>query len=670
MNLNAHFVLKQELKNIIPFTFFNLNMNDSKDMEEPKNCVNIGECHESSTGDSTDSLNESIELSLPESFDDDISEFDRPFVQLPPATGAGATSVTNKVLEAKLRTSEERLEKLVKEKENLLLSLVQGISLSHDEIERIRIIPPSERSLFQVVVLAFHTGRTKEASNGTIFGGRQEEGHQHAGQHNIRVLPCDQQDHMLERSGKTVQSSCQIEEGNELVHDIVRNHHQQQHVWKSYLQNEIERLQQSLNIRQKELETAISNESEARSNAQILEKNIDNLRMENQFLQKEKVALMEKSEKCDARIINLERSLQEALSKVESLTKEITCATNIRSKEDHINEATREIKNVRNEFQKEISLYKKHVEAKFENQLNVLKEANARAVSQHERAINEVSRLKNIVESLDNDKDDKIIELERQNADLRSEIKLKCIECARFKSSSKVLEEEINDCRTKLQLAYDEVTAHKHVFKILESESLHERQRLKDELRRKNEQLEAYYEVQERNLSGTTVSATNTSKVTQLHLLDKTRSLNKKCNALQKQVLVLEEKLKQQDDRKPNTTQKSKGTNTNLLQLRQNQCQGYMENQEGCKSFTKGNDSTNPQDEMLSIKDSSEKPEKVFQTCQKYHYIVSSVQDASVRNMRDPQRDDNKWNTTGCNHPNLSFLELLMKHGVHHASVG
>lgn len=642
-------------------------MTDLKVIEETKICAAaIEKCCVLNTNKSiVDSLNESIELSLPESFDDNVSEFlDPSLVEVQGAKGADLT-FANRLLEAQLRTSEERLDKLEKEKEYLLGSLVEGINLSHAEIERIRKIPPTERSLFQVVALAFYIGTTKEASSSNIISdGGQEPGHQAAVQRNLRVISCDYQNNVVGGSGKALRSRCQTEEGaGLLVYDEAKKQHNR-NGWQD-LQDEIERLQKSLKKSQKELETAISSESEARSNGEKLQEIIDSLSSENQLLKKEKRTLLENSEKCEAHVITLERSLQEATTKIKNLMKENSC-NNLRSNEDHITAATRDIKNIRHEFQNEISLYKKHVEKKFENQISVLKEANAEVVFKHEGAINEVVRLRNIVESIDNDKQNKILEIERQNADLRSAIKLKSIECARFKSSSKMLEEEVKECKTKLQLAHDEVMAHKQAFKLLETESLHERQRLKDEVQRKNEQLEAYYEVQEQNLSDTSVSVTNASKVTQLHLLDKTRSLTKKCKALQKQVIVLEEKLKQQDGKIH--TNKSKGTNTHA-HLRQDQSLDDKQHQEYQHNIS-DRDSIKPQDTTLSVEKARyETPEKVFKACQKYHYIMSSVKDSCAGNLK-VSRHDNKWSTADCKSSVLNISELLMKHGVHHASIG
>mmetsp|Transcript_1568 Transcript_1568/g.2865 ORF Transcript_1568/g.2865 Transcript_1568/m.2865 type:complete len:649 (+) Transcript_1568:1986-3932(+) len=639
--------------------------------EEAKKYCKIEEyCAACKTNKSSDDyLNESLELSLPESFDDNVSEFNcPPPVQLPAEAGVDAVCTT-RLLEARLRQSEESLDKLTKEKDGLLRSLVEGIHLSDGEIQQIRLTPPSERSFFQAVALAFHGAvKSKECSTGKMCGGSRQEVYKNTPNchDNVRVSACDQLDHVVDTRGEAVKSSCNTEAGKECVHDAKK----QEHDWQDRLHNEIESLQQYLNRSQRELENAVSNESDAMENVRNLETVVDNLRVENQFLQKEKDRLLEKSEKSDTRVLNLELSLQEATSKVESLMKEVAC-TNLKLKDDKINAANREIEKVRLECQQEISLYKKHVEKKFENQVNVLKEANVNAVCQHERAMDEVRRLKNIVESLDNDKDNKIIYLERQNADLRSAIKLKCMECARLKSNTNAKEEELKEFRTKLQLAHDEVMAHKHAFKILESESLHERQRLKDEIRRKNEQLEAYYEVQEQNASDATVSATNYSKVTHLHLLDKTRSLNKKCTALQMQVLILEEKLKLQD-KKP-YTKISKGTNTNVCQY-QNKHQGEddMQHQDSHQSI-KGKDPVNTQSKISSVQVApSEIPENCLHTFQKYHYIMSSVQDSGVRNLKDLQCDHYTSNTiSGTSKKNsvLGFSELLMKHGVHHASV-
>jgi hypothetical protein len=72
----------------------------------------------------------------------------------------------------------------------------------------------------------------------------------------------------------------------------------------------------------------------------------------------------------------------------------------------------------------------------------------------------------------------------------------------------------------------------------LEQESIFEHKRLVDEISRKDEQLEVYYQ--------TVVSS---SKGGETHLLDKSRSLTKRCEELQKKIAYLQGQLKKQSER-------------------------------------------------------------------------------------------------------------------------
>ena len=261
---------------------------------------------------------------------------------------------------------------------------------------------------------------------------------------------------------------------------------------KNTLDDEVIRLRSVIEQKQKEADSFAKKDKDERSKLKDLERTVQTLEMDKTFLEKEKCILTERTERSDECNNKYNHSLRDAVVKSDNLMMQLAEA-NLSSKSECDKRITREVQRIRSESEKELKSYRNQVEAAFERETKMLREAKTEVVAHCERANREVQRLRHSLEQLTSEKDAKNVELDRSLCDCQSDLKVKCIESSRIHLANEKLEEDLRGCRTELQMITDQVEVHKAEFKNLEKDSIYERKRLTNEIRRKEEQLEMYY---------------------------------------------------------------------------------------------------------------------------------------------------------------------------------
>lgn len=530
--------------------------NDDDESELSQECGNDEALNDTYTGDS---VNESMQLSLPDSFDDTFSALD----------GLSGYIQHQKpemcLLQAQLYESKERVKKMQKEREQAIQFLDGNIHDSHQSIISIKSQPRSKRSLVQMVKLNIHdqvlekmaraeTMIQQATNESEITKQRQEKAANTELLCNQKVMNLedalnaakDRHNEATERVALLQMNILELKEKGRMFDDTLQKN--------KSLRDEVNRMRGAMEHKEAELGFFTNRDSDAQATIKNLERKTQSLDMEKSFMEKEKCILLERTERVEEATKGLERLLQNAVAKADNLTVRLS-ETNLKAKAIHDSKVVEQVKQTRSECEKEFSSYRSQVEGAFERECKMLKEAKTEVVAHYEVASAEILRLNKLMAH----RDASFVTVERTLCDVGGDLKIKCIEASRLHVTNENMEKSLIEYRSQQQMMSDELQAHKLAFKNLEKESMFERQRLHDEIKRKDDQLEMYHQSHTEDFKNI---SSPSPPVNYLHLLDKSSSLTNKCHGLETQIQNLRQKLKRQIEK--SRSYESKLTTANL----------------------------------------------------------------------------------------------------------
>jgi len=642
-----------------------LKEHNAKRVELSQDCNN-NNSEEKSLNDtpSTDSENESLNLSLPDSFDDTFSALDG----LPGYIHDENPQI--RLLHAQLYESKQRVKNLQDEREHATQFLDGNVQFSQQDFDSISSHARSKRSLEEMVKLTIYQQVSdkkveaekmiQHATNATEIAKQMQENAS-----NMELL-CDQKLANMEdalnaakdRHSEAIEqvtllqsNTIDLKEKGRMFDDTAETNRR--------LSDEVNRLRVAMDQKQLEIELFATRDSEAQVTIKNLQRTTQSRGMEKTFLEKEKCMLVERAERAEGAAKALEKSLQDTVTKADNLTVQLS-ESNLKANTSHESNVTKQVKQARSDCEKEFSAYRTQMEGAFERECRMLKEAKDDVVAQYERASSEIICLRECTTQ----KDARIVELECTVCDVRSDLKVKCIEASRFHLTNENMEKDLAEYRSQQQMMGDELQAHKLAFKHLEKDSTFERQRLHDEIKRKEDQLEMYYQSQMRDLKDTCSSAT---PINHLHLLEKSSSLQNKCQGLEDQVKHLRQKLKRQIEK--SRSFESKFSTAHLA------LQDFRQGERPCNQVDAGNSlAESLRADNSALRDEHYRLSKDFShLLTKYFDLVGKMERASS----DEQHREQGGSSNLRSMRKKAILrpmdlpadtDLLLKHAVHHAT--
>ena len=633
-----------------------------KGVELSQDCNNNG-TEEKSLNDthSTNSENETLNLSLPDSFDDTFSALDG----LPGYIHDENPEI--RLLHAQLYESKQRVKNLQDEREHAIQFLHGNVQFLQQDIESITSHARSKRSLEEMVKLRIYQQVSDKkieaekmiqcATNATEITKQMQEKAS-----NMELL-CDQklanmkdalnaakdrQSEAIEQVTLLQSNIIDLKEKGRMFDDTAEKNRR--------LSDEVNRLRVAMEQTLVETESFATRDSEAQATIKDLQRTTQSFGMEKTFLEKEKCMLVERAERSEDAAKILETSLQDTVSKADNLTVKLS-ESNLKANTSHASNVTKQVKQARSDCEKEFSAYRTQMEGAFERECRMLREAKDEVVAQYERASSEIICLRECTTQ----KDARIVELECTLCDVRSDLKVKCIEASRFHLTNEKMEKDLVEYRSQLEMMGDELQAHKLAFKHLEKDSTFERQRLHDEIKRKEDQLELYYQSQVRDLKDTRPSAI---PINHLHLLEKSSSLQNKCQGLEDQVKHLRQKLKRQIEKSRSYESKLTTAHIALQDSRQGERPYIQDGASNSLAESLRADNTALRNEHYRLsQDFSHLLTKYFDLVGKMERARSDEQhsEKGERSILRKKADLRPIHVPG-------DTDLLLKHAVHHAT--
>jgi hypothetical protein len=500
-------------------------------------------------------VSDSIQLSLPESFDD---TFSLNGISIAPDRCSNAEI---RLLHAQLRESRREVQQLTADRDATFNSLKNlEIAPEFDEkYHNVKRIPAENRSLVQHATFMLYdklSNHQKEyqqalvkAKNASDIADQQKEKAQ-----NVQIL-CDQKVSNLEEAvdaanerRSELEEKCkglqatiiEIQEKGRKFDDLTSQNQD--------LINETKRLRTIIDQRRVDSEKIIKENICYKDKVKDLNRKVQVLEMDKSFMEKEKCMLLQRVETDEERTKSIESALRDATLKCDTLTMQLGDASLV-AKADSEVKAGIEIKRIREESGEELKRYRSQVEASYTRELNILREAKDEATKQNIEDRNNIEKLRQNLENTTTQKDEMLSRLERSLSDCRSDIKVKCIETSRLQLHNEQLEQSNKAIRHELQMLSDQVKVHKTEFTNLEQESLSQRKHFEDEIERKEEQLEMYYQSQIKNTPNRNVQSAGPYSPhlnNQVHFLDKAKQVEKKNSDLQKALTHLKNELSKQ----------------------------------------------------------------------------------------------------------------------------
>ncbi len=576
-------------------------------------------------------LSESIQLSLSESFDDAFSVNG---ISIAPDKCSKAEA---RLLHAQLLELTRQVQQLTSDREASLKALknLEIKPITEEEYNSIKQIPSQNRSLAQSATIILHgkiSGYQQEiqvalekAKNSLDIAEQQKQKAS-----NVQIL-CDQRlehlqeameagderRHELEEKCNTLQATIiEIQEKGRKFDDLSSQNKD--------MGKDIERLRILIDKQQKEIESKSRENMEIKRNMKDVERKIHSLQMDKAFMEKEKYILLQRAETAEERSKNIESTLRDAVSRCDDMTIQLGNA-NLNAKAECETKAAIDIKRIREECENEIKRYRSQVESSYTRELNILRQAKDEVAKENIDTKNEIKTLRMNLENVTAQKDESLNSLERALSDCRSDIKVKCIENSRLQLQNEKLEQSSKSLQSQVRMLSDQVEVHRNEFKNLEQESLFLRKQLTDEIERKEDQLEMYYQSQV-NISKNkgTQSTACISQANHAHLLEKAKRLEKKNSDLQKAIAHLKHGLNKQTESANNFQLKLKSADSQI-QCLSKQIKVHEEKQlrEDGASKHLVNLNQSFKEDMLQARRERDKIAKDFSSLlEKYHRIV------------------------------------------------
>lgn len=578
------------------------------------------------------SLSESIQLSLPDSFGDAFSVNG---ISIAPDK---CTKAEVHLLHARLLESTRQVQQLCDDRDASLrvLKNLEVKSIEEEEYHRIKQIPSQNRSLAQSATIILYDKinshqheiqiALKKAKNSLDISEQQKQKAS-----NVQIL-CEQRlDHLqesldasserrreLEDKCNTLQATIiEIQEKGRKFDDLSSQ--------SKDMENDIKRLQELIDKQQKEMESRNIENMDMKRKMKDVERNNHSLQMDKSFMEKEKIVLLQRAETAEERTKNIESTLRQTATRCDDLTIQLGNA-NLNAKTECETKAAIEIKRIREKSEDEIKRYRSQVESSYTREINILREAKSEAVKENVDIKNEIKTLRTNLGNIIAQKDESLNSLQREISECRSDIKVKCIENSRVKLYNEKLEQSKKALQCQVQMLSDQVEVHRNEFTNLEQESLHLRKQLTDEVERKEEQLEIYYQSQINSSKnkGAQSIAPCSSQINQIHFLEKAKQLEKKNSDLQKALAHLKHEFNKQTESAKNLQLKLKSADSQIQSLLE-QTKVYEEKQareDGASNYLMNLNQSFKED-LLQARNERDKIAKDFSSLlEKYHHIV------------------------------------------------
>jgi hypothetical protein len=276
-----------------------------------------------------------------------------------------------------------------------------------------------------------------------------------------------------------------------------------------------------------------------------LERKVQSLETDYSFLMKEKKALSERVTVSEDNFKRSESALRDVTVKHENLminlSKERACAQEVAD-----TKRTIEMKRCHDESERNLTLYQSKVEEAFKREVRILEETKSDITVQRDNARTEIEQLKLKLERACMEKDVKISKLEEDLYENRNDLKSKSIENVSIETAYETQNKLVIELRDEVQMLKEKLDVHRNEFKNLEHEHLYQNNRLQDELVKKEQQLELYYQSQMEDFSNDNLDQ---NKLNPLHLLDKATALQGQCRELKRTIDSIQNQLKQQEEK-------------------------------------------------------------------------------------------------------------------------
>ena len=615
-----------------------------------------------------DKDDQSIELSLPESFDDTLSALDE-FSYLK------QSDPKLRLFEAQLHSALNDVKVLKREKDASLKFLNGSIEIIPNEIEQIEKKSASSLSLVDIVKLTIHNktrDKTTEAQNliqkatNQIEIAKQvelkAENKRRLEEQKVRGLQIDleatRRRYGEVREQITVLQSTMVdlqEKGR--TYDVLQEKNQS-------LQLEIGQCQNSLSQKEEALLQYKENDLKLQATIKDLERNVHSLELQQSLVDKEKSVLRDRAERAEARVEDLEAKLKELGTKSDRLSSEIA-DIKLNSKVCYDLELSKNVKELKEKHERDLQTFRSQSDQSFARESKILVEAKEQALAQLQSATKEISDLKKEFDTSITDRDRSHLQMEKSLHSIDSDLKIKSVECTRLQISNEQMEKELFDLRDSMKHLSEELEAHKTMFRTLEKESKFERQRLLEDIQRKDEQLEVYFQAQRKEMS--TLSSTTTVPINHLHLLDKSSSLSKKCKGLEKEVSHLRHRLKRQAQKSSKCEAELVTTSSEMKKLKEASIR-YEDASSVIEKLRKNEVSLKNERDQLS--------RDFYCLLGQYRELATSVEEGKIRSTSHSEsKDDSKVILCTLNgrsivspSANNTTAHQLLKHGVHHAS--
>lgn len=609
------------------------------------------DCNSSVDTSTVCTLSESIQLSLPESFDDTFSI-------------NGISIVPDKCSKAEVRLLHAQL--LEYKRQIQQLNLERDISLRElkkfektnfdDEYHKVKRIPIENRSLLEHATTILHEKLSaiqselqvalEKAKNTSELAEQQKEKAA-----NVQVL-CDQKVSNLQESldasnerrteleakCKDLQSTVlDIQEKGRKYDDLINQNQQ--------LREEAARLRILTDQKQKDVLDTKSEYANIKMKMKELERKVQGLEIDKSFMEKEKLILTKRAEKAEEETKNTQAALRDATIRCDDITMQLGEANRIAQAESE-SKATIQIKRIREECENELKRYRSQVEASYTRELSILREAKDEAIDQHSEAKAMVQKLRESLDSVTAQKEESIHRLERSLTDCRSDVKVKCMEVSRLQLFNEKLEQNTKVLQSEVHMLSDQVEVHKTEFKNLEQESLLQRKQLMDEIQRKEEQLEMYYQSQlnaSDNKRESQSSVMCLSQRNQTHFLDKAKQLERKNLDMQEEMKQLQSDLEIQREKTKTYESKLQATESDIIrltkQIKDNEEKAVVQHGSSNQLIAQNQ---HLKEDLSQARKERDKIGKEFSfLLEKYHHLVEQRVASNTKHLVSPSRSKN-----------------------------
>ena len=611
---------------------------------------------------------QSIELSLPESFDDTLSALDE-------FSYMKQSDPKLRLFQAQLHSASNEIQLLKREKDATLKFINGSIEIIPNEIVQIENKSSSSLSLVDIVKLTIYNrtrDKTTEAQNliqkatNQIDIAKQvelkAENERRLEEQKVQGLQIDleatRRRYGEVREQITVLQSTMVdlqEKGR--TYDALQEKNQS-------LQLEIGRCQNNLSQREETLLQYKENDLKLQATIKDLERNMHSLELQQSLVDKEKSVLRDRAERAEVKVEELEAKLKELGTKSDRLSSEVA-DIKLNAKVSYDLELSKNVKELKEKYERDLETFRSQSDQAFSRESKILVEAKEQALAQLQSATKEIRDLKMELDTSLAERDRSHLELEKSLQNIDSDLKIKSVECTRLQISNEQMEKELFDLRDSMKHLSEELEAHKTMFRTLERESKFERQRLLEDIQRKDEQLEVYFQVQRKEMS--TLTSTATVPINHLHLLDKSSSLSKKCKGLEKEVSHLRHRLKRQAQKSSKCEAELATTSSEMKKLKEHSSR-HEDASSVIEELRKSEASLKHERDQLS--------RDFYCLLGQYRELATSVEESKIQSISNSESKDNgkvilcTLNDRSIVSPsaNNTTEHLLLKHGVHHAS--